>query len=532
MNSKIHPVYQLIRDARQAWDDKLDRQSRSLLEAVKEYRRRYGRAPPKGFDRWWKYVVENNVTLPDEYDQIDRDLLPFRSLSWRDLNRRVDRASRLPDTYTLQVENGSLSASVSFEEHEIYGSKERVEGQTALIGPISHELEDFRAVYWVHDTPSVLISHGHRSELRQYLDEEEYFDDNEEIDLSLRGWPAMCPADSPMGIKRGRTPDAFELSKGTRGSYAFIADHYQSMDLCEHPELVSLHGLLLGKDPQVAPLTPLFVLSKTTLHADILGVPVEQIVRNIQDVPWEEKFEERLLWRGSNTGTHFSRETTWRDTHRTRLIKLVNEHRGKVDMLGPPREMDGKVLGKGRRQVPIEVANGYYHDMAFTGEPIQCIVSDGTCEELADEYRFAGLMTHEAALYYKYVIDVDGNAWSARFQRLLAAGSLIFKTTIFPEWWTDRIQPWVHYVPIQVDYSDLYDVIAFFRGDTSGRGGEPSLAKEIAGAGKEWADTNWRPAEMITYVFRLYLEWARLLAPNRGGMDFVYDERMEQKIIQ
>lgn len=85
----------------------------------------------------------------------------------------MDRASRLPDTYTLQVKNGSLSASVSFEEHRIYGSKERVEGQTALVEPISHELEDFRAVYWVHDTPSVLISHGHRSELRQYLDEEE-----------------------------------------------------------------------------------------------------------------------------------------------------------------------------------------------------------------------------------------------------------------------------------------------------------------------------------------------------------------------
>jgi len=29
------------------------------------------------------------------------------------------------------------------------------------------------------------------------------------------------------------------------------------------------------------------------------------------------------------------------------------------------------------------------------------------------------------------------------------------------EWWTDRIQPWVHYVPVQVDYSDLYDALRF-----------------------------------------------------------------------
>jgi hypothetical protein len=57
MGSKIHPVYQLISDARRAWDDKLARQSRSLKEAVEEYRSRYGRRPPRGFDRWWNYVT-------------------------------------------------------------------------------------------------------------------------------------------------------------------------------------------------------------------------------------------------------------------------------------------------------------------------------------------------------------------------------------------------------------------------------------------------------------------------------------------
>jgi hypothetical protein len=57
MNSKVHPIYQLIRDARETWDDKLRKQSRTLQDAVKEYRRRCGRQPPKGFDRWWKFVV-------------------------------------------------------------------------------------------------------------------------------------------------------------------------------------------------------------------------------------------------------------------------------------------------------------------------------------------------------------------------------------------------------------------------------------------------------------------------------------------
>lgn len=52
-----HPIYQLIRDAREAWNAKVERQSRTLKEADQEYRRRNGRAPPRGFDQWWKFVV-------------------------------------------------------------------------------------------------------------------------------------------------------------------------------------------------------------------------------------------------------------------------------------------------------------------------------------------------------------------------------------------------------------------------------------------------------------------------------------------
>jgi len=70
-------------------------------------------------------------------------------------------------------------------------------------------------------------------------------------------------------------------------------------------------------------------------------------------------------------------------------------------------------------------------------------------------------MTFEEALQHKYVIDVDGNTWSSRFQRLLLGGSLVFKSTIMPEWWNDRAQPWVHYVPVQLDYSDVLDALVF-----------------------------------------------------------------------
>lgn len=47
-----HPIYDLIEMSKAKWQKKLDGASKTLKQAVDEYRRRYGRAPPKGFDRW------------------------------------------------------------------------------------------------------------------------------------------------------------------------------------------------------------------------------------------------------------------------------------------------------------------------------------------------------------------------------------------------------------------------------------------------------------------------------------------------
>jgi hypothetical protein len=82
-----HPIYDLLSRSQAAWKEKKARQSRTLRQATKEYRRRYQRPPPKGFDKWyvrressiasssrppsrWQYMMDNNVQLPDEYDQI------------------------------------------------------------------------------------------------------------------------------------------------------------------------------------------------------------------------------------------------------------------------------------------------------------------------------------------------------------------------------------------------------------------------------------------------------------------------------
>jgi len=61
------------------------------------------------------------------------------------------------------------------------------------------------------------------------------------------------------------------------------------------------------------------------------------------------------------------------------------------------------------------------------------------------------------------------------------------------------------YVPIKVDYSDLYDVMTFFVGTPDGRGSHDDIAAKIAAQGKEWARLHWRKEDMASYMYRLVL---------------------------
>lgn len=52
------------------------------------------------------------------------------------------------------------------------------------------------------------------------------------------------------------------------------------------------------------------------------------------------------------------------------------------------------------------------------------------------------------------------------------------------------------YIPLKIDYSDLFDIMAFFAGDLDGNNGHDDLAKQIADQGKEYTQQHWRYADM------------------------------------
>lgn len=437
---------ELIKEAKDEWDAKVARQSRTLTEAVVEYRRRnMGLNPPKGFDHWWAYVQENNVPLPDEYDRINADLQPYRGLSPSVLRQRIadlQAPGSGHESFTLAVKNGQISSShITFDADAIGGSLDRVQGQLDLIRDVAQHLPDFEAVYSIHDAPTRFISYGHRQDLEDAFEDGAYFGSLEEVDTDGDSRAAACPYGSPLR-KLGEQP----IPAGK----SFIKSHTLSMDLCTHPSIPALHGLTLGTTPAPqAALLPMFSLSKTNLHADILGIPVEQWAETPPDAKtlWADKLDDRLLWRGRNTGGYSSKDVNWRSSHRARLAALGGDGmRGWAAVLPSPGSIASdaepdQTLGNATIEHSLGQLNRAMLDVGLAYEPIQCSIEDSTCDEIAEELTFRPVKTYEEELGFRYILDVDGNAWSARFKRLLSTGSLVLKSSIFPEWWSDRIMP-------------------------------------------------------------------------------------------
>ena len=63
-----------------------------------------------------------------------------------------------------------------------------------------------------------------------------------------------------------------------------------------------------------------------------------------------------------------------------------------------------------------------------------------------------------------------------------------------------RLVPYYHYIPIQTDYSDLYDALAFFMGAPNGISGHDAIAEKIGAQAREFSVRHWRFEDMQVYV--------------------------------
>ncbi|KAF9518922.1 glycosyltransferase family 90 protein, partial [Hydnum rufescens UP504] len=157
---KQHPISELIMVAKREWARKIERQSTSLSQAVREYQRRYKRLPPRGFDIWWKFIIDNNVPLPDEYDQILHDLEPFFGISPHDLQWLQARGSNDLGTFTLGIRNGrAFISKISMAEADLPWAERRAEERLELIQDVQEHLPDLNFTFSAHDAPVNFLPH-------------------------------------------------------------------------------------------------------------------------------------------------------------------------------------------------------------------------------------------------------------------------------------------------------------------------------------------------------------------------------------
>lgn len=104
-----------------------------------------------------------------------------------------------------------------------------------------------------------------------------------------------------------------------------------------------------------------------------------------------------------------------------------------------------------------------------------------------NDHNFVHIHDHNK---YKYLLDMQGIGWSMRLMWLMWLGSVVFvlDRDLHEFWFLDNFQPWVHYVPVAHNGSDLEEVYNRVRA-------MPDKGKSIAEACRQ------RAREILTLDF-------------------------------
>lgn len=579
-----HPIVSLMSEADAKWRNYESSRSQSFRETVEKYRTKYGRHPPPGFKEWYIYARKKNTWNIDDFDHIMDDLRPFWAVEPRVIRTHAAHMWENPGdgVAALHIRNGAV-AKISnanwrtdamadiirlFSQHlpDMDVSMNRLD-QPRLLVPweeLQKLLEQEHQSRVMPPEVSYNFTTG-QDRLTNLNIEGEGVDESEarfSADwFNYAGHHYMeiaskaCPPDSP--ARSGISPQAADSMYKEPGS-GLVTNFNLSSDLCTvGPTLNNLHGLLYAASSITAShkLLPIFSECKVNVNNDIM-FPANMYWTHDdrydynpeEDVPWREK-DDTMIWRGVTSGGVQNTEN-WRTMHRQRLVQLMNGtfqdlNDGKATILIPDteqKEPDGFSPFKdlGLPTVPPVT----YHNVTIKTSPFADKISDigfvetWGCDPNCDFYNDVFIMKPQTSLTKqfrsKYLIDVDGHSFSGRWHAFLLSKSLGFKATIFREWHDSRLFAWRHFVPLDNRYDDLYSLLTYFVGYGKPAplgAGDASVyipahqdeAKKLARQGREWANKVLRRDDIEVYMFRLMLEYGRIVDDNRDRIGYSGD---------
>ncbi|KAF2668389.1 hypothetical protein BT63DRAFT_456026 [Microthyrium microscopicum] len=540
-----HPMEQLIHSSQAQFEDILSKQSKSLGQAVSEYKKRYGISPPPRFEVWYEFARERNVPLIDEFDTIHEALTPFWALEPFVLRSRVSEvlgfensllAVLIRDGRIQHVEGSNSSSTLQWHEESLLRMMD------SFIG----HLPDMDLAFNLHDEPRVILPHDILSRMVNTAKTEAMpaaarssettneFSSRPDDMTAGNHIPEMratrfnrfarqhtwshsrlsCSPDAPSRDITDSLKD--NITAFAAGDLGFIYNTTAFSDICQTPSLRGTFGFF--DRPNVfniiQDLVPIFSQSKISSFQDILypspwywadKVPYDAA----SDPDWESK-NATLYWRGSTTGG-FSRKGGWRRQHRQRIVSNLNAQGTATVLHKAPgsEEWTNQTVNRHDYASLIDVSFSHIG---------QCDPSD--CRAQHEFFHVVPAAPQSDAWSSRLLLDMDGNAFSGRFIAFLRSKSLVLKMAVFREWHAEWIKPWVHYVPLSLRGDEWLETTRYLLGDDSGTGTGEELGKRVAEQGREWAQKSLRKEDMEVWFFRLLLEYGRLIDDRRAEIGF------------
>lgn len=562
----FHPIDVLIYNARLSSDYWVKQASSSdtLAAAVTEYRTRHeGKYPPPNFDKWFAFAKSRGSLVIDDYDQINRDLLPFWAMAPSVIRYRTSQIleNEWHEVAGLSIRNGTAMAS----PHVLPTHRWMMDGAVSMINTFAQWLPDMDLALNINDECRVAVAYdeierckkqGRRTVNVLRPGEEHGFSNNattgwigsqmeEEVRNEARSdWfenhsfeqtfhrygASGCPPNSAARKNRQRnTQDLCTSCIRPHSLGQFLQNWTTSADLCHQPDMANLHGFHLSPAAYKTSnrLVPVFSQSKVHGYNDILyPSPWNYIDKVAYDPAMDRPFSEKantLFWRGATSeGVSFAH--TWEGMQRQRLVHLVNNstNTSLIPIL-LPESKPGKF--KYQNVKADELKPLLRFDVGIVDKIARCGGKD--CETQEKEFGLTSGTDFQAHWSYKYLFDVDGAGFSGRFLPFLQSRSLPFKAAMFREWYDDRLTAWLHFVPLDGRLHAVHSTMAYFAGLKGMIGGQQvevigneKNGEWIAEQGKKWAEQVLRKEDMEVYFFRLLLEYGRLVDDRRDGIGF------------
>lgn len=568
-----HPVDLLMYDAQNKHSNYLDyaAKSKSLAEAVRIYQERYQDNPPPSFDKWFEFAKNRSVVVMDDFNQIYNDLLPFRAIPPSDLRLQTWESVSNPwnEISGITIRGGKAMV----QENVLPTHRWMLEGVAEFIGAFSEYLPDMDLGFNLNDESRVAVPHADLQNLEDAalrlgfrgtsvfstdratgwkdVPQEPTTDtvfENWSFRNTFREWAAAtCPSNS--AAQKNNAP-LFKSELCLR----CIADHSLGQFLsnwsvaanpCHQPDLENLHGFFLSpaafKSTHL--LRPVFSQSKVGGFNDILYPSAWNYMDKVVYAPTDESTEDRaafpdppfrekestLFWRGATSEGVSDGHGAWRGMTRQRMVHVAN------NLTTSPHDQVTLLLPNSRHPERYTYTNlpgsslpglGLHTDARLVNGIARCGGRD--CDDQVAEFGLVGPEDFQSHWKYKYLIDLDGAAFSGRFLPFLQSHSLPFKVALFREWYDSRLIPWLHFVPLDLRLHGFWSTLAYFSGvngvDANGKKREwmahDREGELIAEAGRKWSRKVLRKEDMEVYFFRLLLEWGRLTDDRRDELGF------------